>query len=165
MAFVVQEKESKPRELASADIHNAVVAEIVDLGLEDDKFNPGQQVHRGKAIIQIAETNSYGDRKEMHYWFNVTLGTAEKPSNLRKMVEGIIGRQLTPDEAKGYDIAQLQLAPCRIVVKHKLKQDKSGPTDYISEFLKPSADLLEVSSTYKPYAERGATADTTQVPF
>ena len=169
MGFVVKEG-GQPRELVTPDIHNAVVAELVDLGLEDDKFNPGQKKHRGKAIIQVEELNIFGDRKELHYWFSATLGTGQKPSNLRKMVEGILGRQLDAEEAKGFDVLGVASLPCRVVVKHKMKQDNSGATDYISEFLKPGPSLLEVSSNYKPFAERvsnqqNANANTSEVPF
>lgn len=172
MGFVVKEG-GEPRELVTPDVHSAIIAEVVDLGLEDDRFNPGQKKHKGKAIIQIDEPKTTGkgagERKELHYFFTATLGTAQKPSNLRKMVEGVRGRQLSSEEVKGFDVMGLAETPCRVVVKHKVKEDGSVG-DYVSEFLKPGPSLLELEN-YKPYAQRqqnGAvnqSATTEEVPF
>lgn len=65
-------------------------------------------------------------------FYNLTLGSSTRPSNLRKLLEGWRGKPFTADEEKGFQLANVAGAACLLMVAHKNRADGSGVVDYVS---------------------------------
>lgn len=149
------------RELISADIHNAVCCECVDEGTVDGPYGPK---HRCFWVFQVEERYpdddsqpewARGKRKEVRAYFNLTLGSPQKPSNLRKWVEKWRGRPFTEEEvAAGFDPDLCVGVPCRLDVVH-YKDKKGNDRDGIDGILAPGKTTIEMED-YMTIAERQA---------
>lgn len=98
----------------SSDLHNAVCAEIIEVNQVQTPFGVQDQL---KFVFQVEEMDNAKPprRKEVRATHNKVLGSATKPSNLRKMLESWRGKQFTPDEiADGIDIMKVVGQPLRI---------------------------------------------------
>ena len=167
----VYENEGAEFEPASEDIHNAVCCEFQDIGVQEGPYG---SKHQGLIVFQVEEMNDMDPprRKEVRWYFTMTLGTAEYPSNLRKYAEAWRGKPFVPEDiADGFDPELLVGKPCRLAILHKTS--KKGRTyAFIDSLMKAGEKKIEPLD-YKPLAERGqkdddngsTTEDDDQVPF
>jgi hypothetical protein len=135
-------------EPASIDIHDAVCAEFKDLG---DVSGPYGVKHQGLLVFQVEEENDEGNRKEVRFYFNMTLGTDSMPSNIRKYVEKWFGKEIDIDA--GFDPAVLEGQACRLDVDHKKSQKGDRVYAKIDSIMKPGSKKLKVKN-YTPIDER-----------
>lgn len=102
----------------SADVHDAVLCENVDIGMQKSPYT-GKMQPKGILMFQVAETNDDGSRKTVWAYYTRTLGSAEKPSNVRGWLKGWRGgKEFMPEELP-IDINKFIGKPCRLVLSHK----------------------------------------------
>lgn len=129
MPIVASEGGSSPIPLIEAATHAAVCVAIVDVGTH---VNP--TYGKAQRIVYIAwefpdepmvtwvdkETgeNHSGPRLKWKR-YTLTLGTAEKPSNLRRDLTSWRGREFSDEERKVFDLERVLNAPCMITIVHE----------------------------------------------
>jgi hypothetical protein len=120
MGSVITGSEDSQFEPASEDIHDAVLCEFKDLGVVDTPYG---DKHQGLFVFQVEEENDLENRKEVRFFFNMTLGTESYPSKIRKIIEKWRGKSITDDEhGEGFDLESLVGKPCRLDVSHRESQ-------------------------------------------
>lgn len=154
------ENDTFERELVTKGEHDAVLCEIHDDGLVDDIFNPGKRKHQLRATFQFDEEieagQFAGQPREIMCFLTASL---HPKATLRKMLEGIRGKTLAPDEK--IDILKLRGIPCRAYVTHYMG-GKDGTTKKckIADWSPAGPNKLEVRD-YTPMSERGKGNDDT----
>ena len=136
----VAPKKEVERVLAPAGTFPARVFKFMNLGTRFQEYK-GQLKDYPDTLINISwelptELNKFtvkkedGSEEEVEKPFAVsrefTLSMGKK-SNLRPFVEGIIGTQLTDDEAYNFDLEELLGKACLITIAHR-KSEKNGNT-------------------------------------
>lgn len=100
-------------ELCPVGLHRAKVKEITQL--THDAW--------GQRVKLVFETNVVGEEGENLIVFNEASLKLSPKSKLTSIVEGILGRPVTPDERKnGFDVLSLLGKTCKVSVKHKFSQ-------------------------------------------
>ena len=84
---------SKDFELVEDMIQGAVLADIVDKGMVDNKFKPGTKVHKCYFVWIVQEEDSEGKQKRVFESFTVSMNSK---ATLRKRYKEITGQK---DEA------------------------------------------------------------------
>ena len=71
----------------TADVHDAVCCEFVDLGLQTSPFD-NKEKQEGMLVFQVAERDELDAGtscpRQARIYFNLTLGTEKYPSKIRK---------------------------------------------------------------------------------
>jgi hypothetical protein len=123
---IVAKGSDKARELTPVGNYFGVVIGVYDIGTHDSDFGSKRQVvieielHKKSGAVRTKD----GDVLTHAVFANLTTG---KDSTLRKFLEGILGRVLTPAEVKdGYDVTQLAEQPGRFRVNHVEKKKGEG---------------------------------------
>lgn len=103
-------------------IYQAVCADVIDLGIEEDKFNPGKMKHKVRiAWILADDKQPDGKHSMVSNWY--TLSMNEK-ATLRKHAESWLGRQFSKAELqRGFDLETLIGANCSLVITNKTNQE------------------------------------------
>lgn len=93
--------EGKKFEQATEMIQQAVIADVVDKGMVDNKFKPGTKQHKAYFTWILEELDSEGKNKRVFQGFTVSL---HEKSTLRKTLKGF-GMEVTkaPAGTKGPD--------------------------------------------------------------
>lgn len=73
-----------------------VLADIVDLGMQEDAFNPGKMVHKTKLVFQLEDTTEEGVRFTVAT-FPITASLNNK-ATLYKYIKTLLGRDLTKED-------------------------------------------------------------------
>jgi hypothetical protein len=135
MAFVVKAKGnnfSPP----PAGSHVARVDQVLDLGLQKNPFK-GTEERKVKIRFELPnELMSDGKPHVVSKFLTVSL---HEKASLRKVIKGILGRDLTKKEDdEGYDIFQILGKSCLVTLIHKAGKDNSvnANIDSVLRFLK-----------------------------
>ena len=117
----------RQRELPKATTHKAVCIGVWDLGYWDDEYKGEKKVIR--KIRTQWELNQRmegeGDYKGKRFvigTYPTSLSFGEK-ANLTKMVNSILGKELTEDERKAFDLESLKGMSALISIAHKEGRD------------------------------------------
>ena len=105
---------------APEGLHQAVCVDVVDLGMQDNPFQPGQKRRRVRIVWQINELMENGDRFTASRIFTNSLN---EQGALRPFLEAWRGRRFTPEELRGFDLEKLIGANCQLQVIHKPRQE------------------------------------------
>lgn len=100
-----------------AGLHIAVCAAVIDLGLRDGPYGRKRQI---QLIWQFMQN---GERFNVSAWYNFTLGSISKPSNLRKTLESWFGKQI--EDNVDVDIEKLEGKGCQIQIIHETKGEST----------------------------------------
>jgi hypothetical protein len=105
---------------APEGLHSAVCVDVVDLGMQPNKFNPEKPQHKVRLVWQIEETDPENNKRfivsQMY-----TLSLHEKAS-LRKDLEGWRAKKFTAEEGKGFDLEKLLGVPCQVQIIHNVSE-------------------------------------------
>lgn len=134
----------------SADVHDAVLCENIDIGMQKNPFN-GKLQPKGILIFQVAELNGQGERKTVWGYYTRSLGSAEKPSTVRSWIKGWRGGKEFTKEELPIDINSFVGKPCRLVLSHKTSA--AGKTRATIDSILPPKDLTMAPLDYTTYAE------------
>lgn len=122
-------KSQSNRVLAPEGTHIARVTKLIELGTQESEWM-GEKKRLYKIWLDfelLEETHSFKEGEEAKPFVvgsKYTFSMGSK-ANLRKIVEGIIGKTLLDHEAEGFDIEQILNEPCLINVKRTVKGDKT----------------------------------------
>lgn len=114
----------KERQLVPAGVHNARCVSVVGIGEEETPWGPKPKVRIGWEIPgeRVNWTDQDGNEHEgpahISQFYTLSLGTSDKPSNLRELLEGWRGRPFTPEEEAGFALQNLLGKPVTLMVKH-----------------------------------------------
>lgn len=98
----------------------AVLCESVDLGVVDDKFSPGKKKHECVFIWQLAESAgtwmSKEGKRSLFLQSKIFRVSLNEKANLRKIVEGMIGKALTLENGKKVELNKLNNTNCMLTI-------------------------------------------------
>lgn len=165
---------------APQGVHQAVCVDIVDMGLQKQKFGnePERQVRKIRIVWQLDEIDeTKGRRFVVSKWYTASL---HEKATLRKDLQSWRGRPFTSEELKGFDLDKILGSNCQINIVHKQKEDggtfgaieavmplakgmtKIGPVDYVREQDRPKD---ETNDSHEPTDEEMQQAIEDSVPF
>ena len=129
MAIIAKKLNEGNFELPPKGTFQAVVFAIYDGGMQPDKFNPGEFVHKIKIGIELNKEYTVGQYsgERITRYPEYTLSLSEK-SNLLPVVESILNRPLTEEEKEGFDLEKLVGYNCQVTIMHKVS--KSSGHEY-----------------------------------
>lgn len=140
-----------------AGTHQAVCVDVIDKGLQPNKFKPGTTQQKIDIAWQIGETRD--DGKPYMVFKRYTLSINEK-ANLRHDLESWRGRAFTREEEMRFDVESVIGANCLVSIQHNTNGDKTyANVMSVMPLLKgmarltPSADYVRVCNrTEQPEA-------------
>lgn len=100
MPFVVKEQSSN-FEPAPEGLSQVVCVDVVDLGIVKTEFG---DKHMVRLIWQLPSTAKSGERHTVSQRYTVSMHTKAK---LRQHIEMWIGKKLTPEQLKGFDLEKM----------------------------------------------------------
>lgn len=155
----------------SSGAHNAVLAEVADLGVD---VHPEYGTrHQGCLVFQLEEEHEgegelQGHRKEARLWFDVGRGFGAVKSRkggtkLRKYIEGWRGKAFSTEELlgiqrEGYDLDKLIGRPVTCVIVRETKPD-GGVYGKLVGLEPPKKSNTMKVDRYKKLADRDRDGD------
>ncbi len=123
MPIIVNEGESKPKQLPPAGTHVARCFSIIDMGTQTSEYmGESKDLHKVRVTWELPEEKAVFKEENGEQPFvlskDYTLSLYEK-ANLRKDLESWRGKQFTEQELMGFDISRLIGVPCLLSVVHK----------------------------------------------
>lgn len=140
-----------------------VLCDIVDLGFQEDKFNPGNMIHQMRFVFQTEDRTDEGVPYTVSTFpYKASLNTK---ANVYKIVKTLLGRDLEAsdaDEDGEFDLDRLLLgANAMVTVTHNVKGDKTyANIESISQIPKSIKTRLEVED-YVRIKDRAPSATST----
>ena len=106
-----------------AGMHTCVCYGIIDVGIQENKFDAGKESHR---VVILWETQELletkdGIKKPRILTCEYTLSLNER-STLFAMLTGWRGKPFTDEELEGFDLKQILGKPCLINVQHHVSK-------------------------------------------
>lgn len=167
----------------------AMSVRLYDLGWQPG-YQGGRSYQEIVILFELSEKMKKGDFAGKHFRvtrrYRNTLGTAEKPSDLRKdLISWRKGRPFTPEEAKKFDLDRVIGKPCVLNLQQKpngfvevaiiLPANKGQetwvpetPADYVPEWvqkaIKNQIPAPQQAAT-DPHAGEGAGVSDQDIPF
>lgn len=126
---LIPPKSQSNRVLAPEGTHLARITRIIELGVQESEWM-GEKKRLYKIWLDfelLEETHVFKEGEEAKPFVvgsKYTFSMGSK-ANLRKIVEGIIGKTLLDHEAEGFNIEQILNEPCLVNVKRTVKGDKT----------------------------------------
>jgi hypothetical protein len=155
MSLIVKGSQGGDFERIPTGMQPGVCAKIFDLGMQPG-FS-GDMKRKIVILFELAERKTKGDwagkRHVISKTYNFTLGSPEKPSNLRKDLISWRGREFTFEEASGFDIEKILGINCTLNIIEKVKADGRKFSEVSSVLpLMKGAEVLtpEVPEEYQP---------------
>lgn len=112
-------------EVAPEGLTQAVLVDIVDMGMQTDRFNEGELIHKMRLVFQTEEQTTAGTPFQVST-YPYTASFSPK-SNVRKFVEQMLGKKLERadfDEGGEFDLDGLIGTNAMITITHTAKTDK-----------------------------------------
>lgn len=137
--------------LITKGIHPAVCCEYLDLGIVETRWG---KKPKGAWVFQVQETDEDGRRKEVKCKFNLTLGSAKKPSKVQKMMGKWRGENYTQEELENGDVDPEKPVgqPCLLDIDHTTLDD--GTVVHFVDNVLPPGEVRLKPEGYVPVAER-----------
>jgi hypothetical protein len=112
---IIASTASKTYELPPEGVINAVLVDVVDLGDVVTTWGTKRQV---RLHWEVDAQDSQGDTITVASKYNLSLAGEPKPSNLRRDLKAWRGRDLTPEELRGFDLESMLGQACRLYIQH-----------------------------------------------
>lgn len=123
MAPLLATDQAGDREVPPTGLVAAVVAFVEDTGLEDYQ---GDKNFKQRFVMCVELAHKMADGRSFMLSNTYTLSLNEK-ANLRRDLEGLLGRPLTDEEvSNGYDVESLKGTQMTVNVIHKVKDGKTS---------------------------------------
>ena len=124
MAIPVGQNQGFSRTLVSQGTHVATFVRMIDVGTQETEWQGAKKKERKvKFMLEIPEemVEFNGEQVPATIWtdFNMTMGSSNKPSNLRKFLESARGRVYTQQEVENVDITKVLGHSIQIQIVHK----------------------------------------------
>jgi hypothetical protein len=126
----------------------AVLCESVDLGIVPDKFSPGNTKHEVVLTWQLAESaGKWKDKAGKEHLFlqsKIFRASLNVKANLRKIIEGMLGKPLVLEDGKVVQLDKLNGVNCMLTIT------KPADSDYTK--IEAAAPLMKGLEKIKPSA-------------
>jgi hypothetical protein len=122
MPIIATASESKNYTPAPEGTHHAVCVDVIDKGMQPNKFKDGALQHKIDVAWQLSETRDDGKRFVVYKRYTLSLN---EKANLRKDLESWRGKPFTREEEMGFDVEKLIGVNCLLNVVHKQNADKT----------------------------------------
>lgn len=118
MSLIAKENSERIPPL-EAGIYEAVCSQLIDLGRQYSKqFD--STYHKIRIVWDvIGETVTVGEKTWQRTVFVDLTNSLDEKSNLRKILVSWRGREFTPDELKGFNLANILGVGCQVQIIHK----------------------------------------------
>ena len=116
-------------------LHQAVICDIRDEGLHPNPFKNGDLQMKVSIWFQIAQKMSTGKPFLCSKWFTASL---HEKASLRIMIESLLGRGLTHDESRSFDLEKLIGWQCQLLITKNRAGSKSPDGTHIENLLPPT---------------------------
>lgn len=151
---------------APKGLFQAVIADVIDVGLREREWQGKKWMqHQIRVVyeLDVPETLVLPDgRRPTHSeWLGLSL---DEKSNLRKRIEAILGRALSPEElpnrqtnCPGIDVETLIGTNCLVQINHERRQDGSTKARLVAVMPLPPKgyDLIDVKDYKRPEPKPG----------
>ncbi len=107
---------------APAGPHQAVCVDVIDKGMQPNKFKNGALQHKISIAWQINELRDDGKRFVLYKQYTLSLN---EKATLRHDLESWRGRPFTRDEELGFDVETVKGANCLINVQHNVSGERT----------------------------------------
>jgi hypothetical protein len=122
MPIIATGGDSKTFTPAPEGTHQAVCVDVLDKGMQPNKFKDGALQHKIDIAWEIDETRDDGKRFVVYKRYTLSLNDK---ANLRHDLESWRGRAFSFDELAGFDVETVKGANCLVNVQHKKSADGS----------------------------------------
>lgn len=122
MPIIATGGDSKTFTPAPEGTHHAVCVDVIDKGMQPNKFKDGALQHKIDIAWEINETRDDGKRFVVYKRYTLSLNDK---ANLRHDLESWRGRAFTFNELAGFDVETVKGANCLVNVQHKKSADGS----------------------------------------
>jgi hypothetical protein len=141
--------------------HAVVCCDVYDMGMMDDHFNEGKQVHNVMLYWMMSECMEDGRPFLLTQIYTLSL---HEKSNLRKTLESWRGKTFSETELEGFDLEKLIGVPALVNVIHV--EDRKGKTRARISSLMGLPKGMQAPTIYPDYVRKkdridGAGAGTT----
>lgn len=126
MGHFVSENKGGDYERVPLGMQAAVAARVYDLGVQPG-YQGGRPHQKYVILWELSERMTKGDfagqRFRVSKTYTASLGSADKPSNLRKDLTSWRTRDFTPDELAKFDLDKIVGVNCTLNLVEKAKSD------------------------------------------
>lgn len=157
MAMVAKKTGGSEFTPCPAGQHHAVVVDVTPLKKRQTQFGMKDQF---QIVFETNVVNSENKKRFLLWSQWLSLSLHEK-AGLRKLVKGVLDRDLTPAEEDGFDIESLLGKSCQVLVSHEHDGDKIFTR--IAGFIKATSDVVPCGD-YKRVINRDQAAAGTSQP-
>lgn len=121
MAIIAMANESATFTPAPAGTHQAVCVDVIDKGLQPNRFRPGKMQPKISIVWQIGEARDDGKRYVLYKQYTLSLN---EKATLRHDLQSWRGKPFTRDEEMGFDVETVKGANCLLNVQHVERDGK-----------------------------------------
>jgi hypothetical protein len=114
--------DSKTFTPAPEGTHQAVCVDVIDKGMQPNKFKEGALQHKIDIAWEINELRDDGKRFVVYKRYTLSLNDK---ANLRHDLQSWRGRPFTFDELAGFDVETVKGANCLVNIQHNKSADGS----------------------------------------
>jgi hypothetical protein len=132
---------------APEGLHDAVIVDQFDLGLVETPWGKKPQLRTFWEINVLMEN---GKRFIVMKTYGVSL---HKKAILRKDLQGILGRPLTEEELRGFEIESTIGMPCQVLIVHNTGSDGMVYAN-VQTVMKAGANRLSPSGNFIRHKDR-----------
>ena len=128
--FIISAGEQKNRPLPPAETHLARVVDIIDLGTQVEINDKGEKKEKRKLRVTFELPNERAVFDEAKGDEPFLIGrtytqSMHEKSNLRPLASAVLGKTLTDEECRRFDVTALVGRTCLVSVEHRQKKDGS----------------------------------------
>ena len=151
MAIIVKEPESNsnftPIETGT---YQAVCAEVIDMGMREQKSFDDESVKMVPKIMIIWELSEVRDDQKRYIFSKEYKSSLHEKSGLRKDLDSWRGVPFTPEELQGFDLERVVGANCMITISAYAKQNghEGRKITGVSKLMK-GLEKMDVSAEYE----------------
>jgi hypothetical protein len=139
--IIATASESKNFTPAPEGTHHAVCVDVIDKGMQPNKFQDGKLQHKIDVAWQLSETRDDGKRHIVYKRYTLSLN---EKANLRKDLESWRGKPFTRDEEMGFDVEKLIGVNCLLNVVHKANADGTKTFANVVSVMKPMKGMPNI---------------------
>jgi len=145
--------ETKEFENVSAGPHAAVLVDNVDLGLETVEFEgESKEQHKMKLVFEVDQKME--DGRPMVIGRKMTANVSSEKATLRQTLETWLGRPLTGEEQRSFDLDSLIGTSANIMVIHNADKKEEGKVWANIDRVYPAEKKLKISGNYTRVQDR-----------
>jgi len=122
MADEIELKVPGERELVPANLHNAVIVDLIDLGVVEETWD-GRTTQKRKCRYVLELEAKRKDGKQFNVGTRRFTATMGERSKLEEFARDVIGKPFTDAERRGFKASSLVGKQVKVLTKHAVAKD------------------------------------------